>query len=121
MELRALRQGEKRVQQLEEINPLDDLSIRLPKGTEYPVPSKVFIFYKPKFLVCAEDKRKAPRPTVFDYIQEEHKDKEKYFLIGRLDYNASGLLLLTNQQEMAEVLGHVCLTYEYVFSIKITG
>ncbi len=42
------------------------------------------------------------RPTVLDYV----KVPEKVFPVGRLDYNSEGLMLLTNDGELALKLTH---------------
>ena len=44
------------------------------------------------------------RKTVFDLIKDEIK--ERVFPIGRLDRNTTGLLLMTNDGELAQKLGH---------------
>lgn len=124
--MNALYSEGRRIHHLEEINPLKDVTIKLPKGVEYPISEtvKLFIFYKPKFLICEkEDKRKVnPWPTIFDYIQSEHKDKESYFLIGRLDYNASGILLLTNNVMLKNIITELSIKeYEYTFKLKVNG
>lgn len=64
-------------------------------------PKRVYIaFHKPVHCVTAvkDDQHK----TVMDYI----KMKERIFPIGRLDYNTSGLLLLTNDGDFANMMMH---------------
>ncbi len=63
---------------------------------------KIYIILnKPKGVVTTvSDDRK--RTTVIDLI----KQKEKIFPVGRLDYNTTGLLLLTNDGELANKLMH---------------
>ncbi|MBQ4289201.1 MAG: rRNA pseudouridine synthase [Clostridia bacterium] len=49
---------------------------------------------------CQDDKG---RQTVLDYVRDI---KERIYPIGRLDYNSEGLLLLTNDGELANKLTH---------------
>lgn len=63
---------------------------------------KIYIILnKPKGVITSvsDDKH---RETVIDLI----KIKEKIFPVGRLDYNTTGLLLLTNDGELANKLMH---------------
>ena len=55
-------------------------------------------FYKPKGVISmmADPEN---RPTLADYL---NKVKARVFPIGRLDYNSEGILLLTNDGDLAE-------------------
>jgi len=60
-----------------------------------------FIFNKPKGVITSvSDDRN--RKTVIDLI----KLKQKIFPVGRLDYNTTGLLFLTNDGEFSQLLSH---------------
>ena len=60
-----------------------------------------FLLYKPKGVITTtmDDK---DRRTVVDLI----KTKEKIFPVGRLDFNTTGVLLLTNDGEFSNNLTH---------------
>ena len=58
------------------------------------------MFHKPVGCVSANMDRQ--HKTVLDYV----KIKERVFPIGRLDYNTSGLLLLTNDGDFANKVMH---------------
>jgi len=60
-----------------------------------------FLLNKPKGVVTTTDDEKN-RKTVVDLINI----KEKIFPIGRLDYNTTGVLLLTNDGEFSNLLTH---------------
>jgi|SRR3990172_4778905 len=70
-----------------------------------------FLLNKPKGVVTTTDDDKK-RMTVVDLI----KTKEKIFPVGRLDYNTTGILLLTNDGDFSNLLTHpknkVPRTYE---------
>ena len=74
-----------------------------------------YILNKPTGVITsASDER--GRKTVIDIV----KSKERIFPIGRLDYNTSGLLLLTNDGEIFNKIMHprVELFKTYIADIK---
>ncbi len=63
------------------------------------------IFHKPaRTLVTVADEPGFDRRTVLDYI--DHPAKARLFPVGRLHYDATGLVLLTNDGEFANLLTH---------------
>jgi 23S rRNA pseudouridine2605 synthase len=58
---------------------------------------------KPKDVITTTEDDKGRR-TVLDLIQ--HKVSERIYPVGRLDRNTTGLLLLTNDGELAKILSH---------------
>lgn len=71
---------------------------------------------KPKGCVCTVRDDKG-RKTVLDYI----KIKERVFPIGRLDYDTEGLLLLTNDGELANKIAHPKNEVQKVYSVRVEG
>ena len=72
---------------------VDDVLIQKPK--------KIYLmFHKP--MGCVTALTDQYRKTIMDYI---HVD-ERVFPVGRLDHNASGLLLLTNDGDFAQKISH---------------
>ena len=66
-----------------------------------PADHVYYLLNKPKGVVTTTDDEKN-RMTVTDLI----KSKQKIFPIGRLDYNTTGVLILTNDGEFAQRLIH---------------
>ena len=58
------------------------------------------------------------RPTVLDLIQDEDK---RIFPVGRLDYNTSGLLILTNDGEVANKLMHPSKELDKTYRAVVSG
>lgn len=74
-------------------------------------PKRYVLLYKPKgYLTTAKDPE--GRPTVYDLLTEI---KQKLTYVGRLDADTSGLLLMTNDNDLSEHLtnpeSHVPKTY----------
>jgi 23S rRNA pseudouridine2605 synthase len=82
------------------IDPENDI-VEVDGEKIYPKKYLYFVLNKPKgFITSTSDDKK--RKTVIDLI----KTNEKIFPIGRLDYNTTGVLLLTNDGEFANLLMH---------------
>lgn len=83
------------------------------------------LFYKPKGCVCTSSEEKqsnissaeGKRKTIFDYI----KSKVRLFSVGRLDYDSEGLLLLTNDGELAHKLMHPAFEITKTYIVRIEG
>ena len=75
-----------------------------------------FLLYKPEKTICSVHDEKG-RTTVIDLIDT----KEKIFPIGRLDYDTSGLLLLTNDGDLSNKLTHPSKDIEKTYYAKIDG
>lgn len=78
---------------------------------------KVYIMLnKPKGCVCTASDEKG-RKTVLDFV----KIKERIFPVGRLDYDTEGLLLLTNDGELAYTITHPKNMITKVYSVRVEG
>lgn len=75
-----------------------------------------YLLYKPRGVVTtvSDDKN---RPTVVELINT----KRRIYPVGRLDYDTTGLLLLTNDGELANMLMHPKNEIEKVYVAKVTG
>ncbi len=65
--------------------------------------TRLFTYYKPEGLVTSHKDEK-DRMTVFDEIAQRYPDLPRLISVGRLDLNTEGLLLLTNNGELARFL-----------------
>jgi len=58
------------------------------------------------------------RPTVLDLLKGV---KERIYPVGRLDFNSEGLLILTNDGELAYALTHPAKEVEKVYIVTVKG
>ncbi len=75
-----------------------------------------YLLYKPRGVVTttSDDKN---RKTVIDLINTN----KRIYPVGRLDYDTTGVLLLTNDGEFANILMHPSNNIEKVYLVKIIG
>jgi len=73
-----------------------------------------FLLNKPKGFITSTSDEKS-RKTVVDLI----RTKEKIFPVGRLDYNTTGVLLLTNDGELANKITHPKNNFKRVYVARI--
>ena len=75
-----------------------------------------YLLNKPRGVLStvSDDKN---RKTVIDLIDDERK----IYPVGRLDYDTTGLLLLTNDGELTNFLTHPSNEIEKVYIVKIKG
>ncbi|MBD5132325.1 MAG: rRNA pseudouridine synthase [Clostridiales bacterium] len=71
---------------------------------------------KPKGCVCTVNDEKG-RKTVLDFV----KLKERVYPVGRLDYDTEGLLLLTNDGELANKITHPKNGVKKVYAVRVEG
>lgn len=76
-----------------------------------------FILYKPRGVISSVKDDKG-RKVVTDFLPEI---KQRIYPVGRLDYDTSGLILLTNDGEFANQLMHPSSEIEKVYVAKIKG
>jgi len=74
------------------------------------------LLYKPRGIVTTT-KDEHNRRTVLDLIETE----TRLYPVGRLDYDTSGLLLLTNDGELANLLMHPKTEIDKVYVAKVKG
>ncbi|MDD4189483.1 MAG: pseudouridine synthase [Eubacteriales bacterium] len=72
---------------------------------------------KPKGYITTA-KEQFSRPSVMDLLRGEHK---RLYPVGRLDYNTSGLLLMTDDGDLAQKLTHPSYEVHKSYSALIKG
>ncbi len=80
-------------------------------------PKAYYLFYKPRGVVTTMSDPQQRR-TVADYLRSL---PVRVFPVGRLDYNTEGLLLMTNDGEIAQKLMHPSLEVDKTYIVKVPG
>ncbi|MBM7768039.1 pseudouridine synthase [Glutamicibacter nicotianae] len=81
--------------------------------------NRYFVFNKPKHVMCTMDDPEGRR-TIADYFKNEHKSL-RLFHVGRLDYKTEGVLILTNDGELANRLQHPKYEVPKTYLVQIPG
>lgn len=76
-----------------------------------------YALYKPDAVVCTVDDPQG-RETVIDVLGEQGV---RLFPVGRLDYHTTGLLLMTNDGELAGAVAHPRSSVPRTYHVKVKG
>ena len=108
---------------------VDDLSLKIdPKRdrvridgreVEGPGKSKILVLNKPTGVISTAADTHG-RKTVIDIAREKGYG-DRLFPVGRLDRNTSGLILLTNDGDLAYRLTHPKYKIEKVYDVEVAG
>lgn len=97
------------------VSPNDKVEVQgIPVEREEPV---YYLMYKPRGVISSVNDDKG-RKVVTDFLPHV---KQRVYPVGRLDYDTSGVLLLTNDGEFANLLMHPRNEIEKVYVAKIKG
>ncbi len=97
------------------VSPNDKVEVQgVPVEREEPV---YYLMYKPRGVISSVNDDKG-RKVVTDFLPHV---KQRVYPVGRLDYDTSGALLLTNDGEFANLLMHPRNEIEKVYVAKIKG
>jgi 23S rRNA pseudouridine2605 synthase len=95
---------------------VDGRRIQLEKPEERRI--RVLLYNKPEGEICTRSDPEG-RPTVYDRLPPISGDR--WISVGRLDFNTSGLLLFTNEGELANKLMHPSSVIDREYLARIQG
>jgi 23S rRNA pseudouridine2605 synthase len=87
---------------------------KLLQGAQRPL---YLMMYKPKGMVTTASDPEG-RPTVMDLVKGI---STRVYPVGRLDYMSEGLLLMTNDGELAQTLTHAASHVPKTYLVKVNG
>ncbi len=97
----------------EDLIEVDGEPVKLKKKRPYYI-----LLYKPRgYISSVEDQ--FGRPTVLSLLGRDVK--ERVYPVGRLDYDAEGVLLITNDGELANKLIHPRYQVPKTYHVKVKG
>lgn len=123
---RWIREGRIRInQQLAKLGDRIDLTAKIlidgkpvPLVPAIDVQRRVLIYHKPEGEICARSDPEG-RPTVFEHLPRLRG--QRWIMIGRLDINTLGLLVFTNDGELAHRLSHPSYEIEREYAVRVLG
>ena len=93
---------------------VDGLRIQLDENMVY------MVFNKPKGVVSTMEDPEG-RPCISDFLKNSKNKGERLFHVGRLDVATEGLLLLTNDGELANRLTHPSYEVPKTYLVQVRG
>ena len=80
-------------------------------------PAQYWLLYKPREVVTTLSDPEG-RPSIQEFLRGM---RQRLFPVGRLDYHSEGLLLLTNDGELAHKVMHASSHLAKVYLVKVSG
>jgi 23S rRNA pseudouridine2605 synthase len=119
----SLRRAKRIVNELPAfVNPQEDIitvngkKIQTVIGTPYGVKKVYFLFNKPKGVICTSSDPLGRKKAV-DFIPI----RERIFCVGRLDADTTGIIILTNDSELANKLTHPRYEVPKTYIARVKG
>ena len=99
------------------VGPKDRVSVEGRSVHQQAEPRLVLALHKPPGVLCTRNDPRQ-RPTVFKLLGSDHG---RLIGVGRLDYNSEGLLLFTNDGQLAHRLMHPSSQLARTYRVRVHG
>ena len=100
------------INEKKDVVAVDDIIVKTVNNYAY------ILFYKPKGCITTVSDEKG-RKTVYDYLQD--LNIPHLIPVGRLDYDTEGMLLMTNDGDLAYKLTHPSFEVPKTYLVKVEG
>ncbi len=99
----------------------DSDEIKINNRVLYKEEKVYYLLNKPKGTVSTRSDEKNRKTVVDVILEKENIKKPNIYPVGRLDYNTTGVLLLTNDGELTNLLTHPRNNVEKTYIAKVQG
>jgi len=99
-----------------QMDPYNDV-IKVGNKVVRPAHKGIILFHKPRGVLSTM-KDEHGRETVADFLTPRYRS---YYPVGRLDWDATGLLILTNDGELANRLMHPKFGFKRTYHVRVEG
>ncbi len=98
------------------VHPVDD-NVQIGNRSIRMAEKGVMLLHKPRSVMSTLSDPEG-RKSIADYLTKHY---QSYFPVGRLDYDSSGLLILTNDGDLANRLMHPRYGFERTYEVRVKG
>lgn len=95
---------------------IDGREVKLQRSRQQK--TRVLVYHKPEGELCTRHDPEN-RPTIFERLPLIRNSR--WISVGRLDYNTAGLLLITNDGDLANHLMHPSNEIEREYAVRVRG
>jgi len=88
------------------------------KPLQLSVRKRTYMMNKPEGVICTRSDPEG-RKTIFDLLEEDVS--HGLHTVGRLDFNAEGLIIITNDGELTHTLTHPSSHVQKTYLVKVKG